>query len=755
MPGLAFYVPDPNDTWEDPRYLLESDNKGDQERAFLVIEELLINLRRLHFWCDVWLRLGREFASGACQAETVAKAEQEAITSIAYKQPGIPQRLLRVIENIEHNGFIPLTKRNEITLEDIIALLSHPDSLWEAHRRISASESAYWTERLAKPAPVPAPPSLQPEQLIDTIALLSQPDAVCEAHKPTVASSEKRLTEPALVPVPPSLQRDQPEQSVRPSPHFLTNSRLLLFAYLNVVTTASRNLDVAIKHTSTKYQFGLFLLFDLFLTALVLWFVFPSRVDDTLSRLDWWISLVNQAMMTSIFLGVLSVIAGSIFYYLGYLRSKLALAIPSLLLCLLWGIPSLVAESEKTQITRNMREMLAHRWVSYDPPDMNSFTGQAPSEETLRRQLKQLHEEGGFDGVITYLSQDSMKEIPRIAKEVGFKAVIMGVYIDDLNDDLRIEHTHNAIAASQFVDAYCLGHHVPTPRVDMRKLAKWMSELRNATGRPVTTTFPIVHYLGERGKALREMGDFYFPDVGGSFRFGTTPEKMFEELRQTVEQVSQLPRDKPVLLKTICYPSSGAKGLSEDAQYEFYERVFRELNYPDGVYVSLYNAYDLPLRKLNANDYMDAERFVGLFSADGKAKRVVSELLSSGRFPVIAPYSVNTPLPVPMRGTVHFTNPKGAPQHQPFRARYFKVPRKLVIEWDKPEQELILQFYQRNVLQWPPEEDTEKKSVKSGIQWILPAFDGKKGIRSGEPVELKAWLPDDDIPLTSIWIWIE
>lgn len=498
----------------------------------------------------------------------------------------------------------------------------------------------------------------------------------------------------------------------------------------------------------------LFVLLALVVSSVVLWRVCPSLVDETLSRLDWWISLVDKQLRSSIALGGLSAVVGMALIRLGYLHSKFAVTIPSLTLCLLWLIPrgvADVAELEKSRIDRSIREKLAHRWVSYSPPDLNPYREEdTPNEDTLRRQLKQLFDEG-FDGLITYMAHGSMQDVPRLAKEIGYKAVIMGIYIDDLNPNKRIEHTTNAIAASPYVDAYCLGQFVPAPQVEIHKLARWMSELRHATGRPVTSTFNLVHYLGERGKALREIGDFYFPDVCGAFRFGTTPERAFDELRQSVDQLSQLPKDKPVLLKTICYPSGGAPGLTEDTQYQFYERVFRELNFPEGVYVSFYNAYDLPFTRLNPGNFMPADEFVGLFKANGVPKRVVTELFSTDRFPVIAPFGISTPLLVPMRGTVLFTRPKGALQHQPYRARYFKVSRQMTVEWDKSDQELTIQVYQRNSLQG------EWKGVRSGSVLSLPTFDAAKeqGIRAGEPMEVKAWIEGEELPETSIWVSVQ
>ena len=74
------------------------------------------------------------------------------------------------------------------------------------------------------------------------------------------------------------------------------------------------------------------------------------------------------------------------------------------------------------------------------------------------------------------------------------------------------------------VVGYCLGHNVP-PSVPLDKLAEWMRELRaDSGGKPVSSTFPVVAYLGERGRKVREMGDFWIPDVHAGWHLNASPQ---------------------------------------------------------------------------------------------------------------------------------------------------------------------------------------------------------------------------------------
>jgi hypothetical protein len=128
-----------------------------------------------------------------------------------------------------------------------------------------------------------------------------------------------------------------------------------------------------------------------------------------------------------------------------------------------------------------------------------------------------------------------------------------------------------------------LGHNAPTV-IEIAALKKWMTELRQRTGgKPVTTTAPLVSYLGERGQPLREIGDWYFPDVRGPWVYGAPPEKLMEELQQAVREVTTLPPDRPVLLKMISCPAGPEPRYSPQAQAEFYRWLQRDLYLPSGV----------------------------------------------------------------------------------------------------------------------------------------------------------------------------
>jgi hypothetical protein len=269
--------------------------------------------------------------------------------------------------------------------------------------------------------------------------------------------------------------------------------------------------------------------------------------------------------------------------------------------------------------------------VAYEPPGYDPHTNKIPDKAELRKDLVRLHdakEGGGFDGLITFGAGGDLAEIPRLAKEVGFQAVIMGIYIlrDEAGKPVKpVDQMERAYEVREWVDGYCLGHNTST-QLDTHALADWMAELRSRTGKPVTTTAPLVNYLDERGRHLREIGDWYFPDLVGSWPFGTlSPVEVLRETKANLQLVAALPRNKPVLLKMISYPSGGAPGYTEEAQAAFFTGICRNLYLPSGVYVSVFSAYDLPWKR-GDKDFSPQEEFVGLFTAQGEPKKAAAVL---------------------------------------------------------------------------------------------------------------------------------
>ena len=212
-------------------------------------------------------------------------------------------------------------------------------------------------------------------------------------------------------------------------------------------------------------------------------------------------------------------------------------------------------------------------WVSYAPTHFNPKKGLYPSKETIREDLKVLYN-SGFRGIVTYGSEKSLKNIPKIAKEEGFSGIIMGVW-----DPASPEEFKNALDAVKYVDGYTIGHIGLNDRYSLVELKQSMKILRKNTKKPVSTTERIGEYFQEKNQLLR-LGDWLFPDVSLYWEEERKPKEAYNWL---VEQYLKLTSktDKPVLLKTVGFPSAGGPQMNQSLQAEFFRLILRNAEYKE------------------------------------------------------------------------------------------------------------------------------------------------------------------------------
>ncbi|TWT87021.1 hypothetical protein [Stieleria varia] len=231
-------------------------------------------------------------------------------------------------------------------------------------------------------------------------------------------------------------------------------------------------------------------------------------------------------------------------------------------------------------------------WMAYDPVGFNPLSGSFPTKDSIREDFKAM-KKLGVTGVITFGMENTLGEIPYIASEFGFK-VIAGLSVPD---DFRFKPEAEFVKAIEaneagVVDAFCVGH-IRGELIEFDTLAQWMTQLRNATGKPVTFSAPIAAYSGQRSKRAREIGDWYFPDVGGAWQLSNDPSEVVKQTRDNCFRAVELSEDKPVLCKMIGYPSGPASmGFSPQKQREFFLNFWRSTSLPFHVFPSYAFAFD-------------------------------------------------------------------------------------------------------------------------------------------------------------------
>jgi hypothetical protein len=295
----------------------------------------------------------------------------------------------------------------------------------------------------------------------------------------------------------------------------------------------------------------------------------------------------------------------------------------------------------RATMTAMNKVFLDHKWVSYDSPSFHPEKHKDVTMEEMTRELKPLHDQANFDGLVTF---NISPDVAEVAAAQHFKAVVLGVYVekpennpekweDDTDKSIRRAIRHHRDHPQNIIVGYIVGHNASNA-IPLDKLAAWMQELRSATGKPVTSTFQLANYQGPRGEKIRELGDFYAPDIQEPFQHDPTPHAMVLHVRSVLSLLMQLP-EKPIMMQMVCYPAfppdrdpKTVPNMTEKDQADFYTELTRDVFLPPGIQLAVFAGLNVSWKGSDEHkdEFAPSEEFVGLFTKDGKPKQAVEVL---------------------------------------------------------------------------------------------------------------------------------
>ena len=284
-----------------------------------------------------------------------------------------------------------------------------------------------------------------------------------------------------------------------------------------------------------------------------------------------------------------------------------------------------------TQPTRSLPDGWVEKvsdmvWVGYSPSSPNPNIGLEATPNKIIADLAVLRD-AGFNGLVTYGSAGTMgRELPALAQEAGFEGMIMGIWDPDSQEEY--DAAINA-AQNNIVLGYCIGNegfNEPS-RYDMSKLSASIQKLREATGKPVTTTEEIDDYYHEE---LLQLGDWIFPNAHPYFHNQLEPESALRWTKRVYDSLKNR-TDRFVWLKEVGLPTAGTKDekLSEEAQKQY----FVELANTDVNFV-YFEAFDQPWRTS-----LPIEAHWGIFNSDRTPKLLGWQLMGKAP-PTVEPLDI-------------------------------------------------------------------------------------------------------------------
>jgi exo-beta-1,3-glucanase (GH17 family) len=204
-------------------------------------------------------------------------------------------------------------------------------------------------------------------------------------------------------------------------------------------------------------------------------------------------------------------------------------------------------------------------WVDYAPTNYDP-AGTEPNVEQVKADL-QLLRSAGFRGIVTYSATGVIANVPRIAREVGFEGVVMGIWIP--GDPTE---TDTAIEALPFVDGYVVGNEgLSFDRYNYETLEGAVIDLQQRSGKPVTTTEIFNLYF--KNENLLSLGDWIFPNAHPYWQGISDPVQALSWTQNTFNALSEKAGSTPLILKEVGLPTSGAPRLGEYQQAEYYARL--------------------------------------------------------------------------------------------------------------------------------------------------------------------------------------
>lgn len=204
-------------------------------------------------------------------------------------------------------------------------------------------------------------------------------------------------------------------------------------------------------------------------------------------------------------------------------------------------------------------------WVAYAPTNFNPAVSPPllPSEDSIREDLRTLRA-FGFTGLVTYGAD--VPAIPRIAEQVGFHYLLLGVWNPANREEMqRVKQE----AASPRVLGVIVGNEgLMFRRYDPDVLWAAMEEMRRATGKPVSTTEVIESYF--TNQELIERSDFLAVNAHPYFHEKREPQQAVEWTVKAYENLVARVGGKPVIFKEVGLPTQGREDLSEEGQFRYY-----------------------------------------------------------------------------------------------------------------------------------------------------------------------------------------
>ncbi len=264
-------------------------------------------------------------------------------------------------------------------------------------------------------------------------------------------------------------------------------------------------------------------------------------------------------------------------------------------------------------------------WIGYSPRNYNPNINQQPSEASMRADLQVLYD-AGWRNVFNYTLDGSQRDFPRIAKELGFKQVLAGVFYFD--DGQLAREKSAAQAEDQYIDGYIVGNEgLAFGRYGPDGLLNAM-EFFAGFGKPITTTEVGGLYLV--APPLADAGNFVTVNIQPWFDSELDPSDPVGMAQAVVDEynvIKALRPDRLVVIKEAWWPTDGHPAATEANQVAFWQALANSRDASGDPVLFLWGeSHDQPWKTGEVGPFGSLGPDWGFYESNGAEKRIVDAL---------------------------------------------------------------------------------------------------------------------------------
>lgn len=276
------------------------------------------------------------------------------------------------------------------------------------------------------------------------------------------------------------------------------------------------------------------------------------------------------------------------------------------------------------------------RFISYTPRSF-SVAGErvvAATESGIRADLKLLRPY--FNGLITYSSINGVEAVPAIAHELGYRAVVMGIW--DPRSEVEIQNVMQAARRyPSLVAAVVVGNEgLYTRRYRAEDVRQTVQRIkREFPALAATTSEPFFLYFKKEYAGFFSSLDLLMPNIHPIFEPWFKPGDPVAGVNMVLNLVGQFQGTYRLglLIKETGVPSgpaTGQDGYTPDRQAWFWSDLIARFPAAPDLALACFEAFDAPWKPATIGNEFPGdhatEAFWGFFTIRGESKPVVKAL---------------------------------------------------------------------------------------------------------------------------------